>query len=242
MFRSEHVSDPLHIVRGFHANTERLLPRDTTESSAKREVQARHRNWLQTIVGESGDTLFQVAHRSGVSASTLTRLANNLKYGGVLSAVTIERISRAYQVPGPDEYGASRRPALIGLSEAERYLPADEQDDICELVKHLLGRRGGLDAWRLKTDALEQVGYLAGDVVVVDMHAAAQPQDVVCAQVHNWRGGGSQTIWRVYDPPYLVGAAHDRTAYKPVMVDSERVVIKGVVDKLVRPFRRSDFR
>lgn len=242
MYRSADTSPPLHIVRGINATTERLLPRARPPTAAKKGIQLRQRAWLKEIVNQSGETLLQVALKSGVSASTLSRVANSETYDGVLSAVTIERITEAYQVAGPDDYGAPRRQGLLGFSEAERYVPAANDGDIAPLVQALLGTRPGADAWRLKTEALEEVGYLPGDIVIVDLNAQPAPQDVVCAQVYDWRGGGAQTIWRVFDPPYLIGAARDRTAYKPLAVDNQQVVIKGVVEKMVRPHRRSSVR
>lgn len=76
-------------------------------------------------------------------------------------------------------------------------------------------------------------------MVVVDVTATPAPQDAVCAQVHDFKGGGHETVWRVFMPPYLVGASHDRTAYKPLLVDNDRVIVRGVIVESLRPHRLS---
>jgi hypothetical protein len=238
MFSGATIEHTPHIGVRAIATPDVLVAKTTERTAQKKAVQQRQREWLQGIVNASGDTLSQIALRANVSQSTLTRIANSAEYSGVLTAVTIERITEAYQVPGPDEF-SGRRPMLGGFHEAERFDPAGDRDGITAIVQALLAQRDGSDAWRLRTDALEQVGYLAGDVVIVDMNATPQPQDAVCAQVYDWQRGAAQTVWRVYDPPFLVAASRDRTAHKPLLVDNERVVIKGVVEKMVRPHRLS---
>lgn len=239
MFTAPQTLHTLHIVPGIHAGAEQHVAKPARGTSERKAIQAQQRGWLQEIINTSGDNLAQIAARAGVSDSTLSRLVNNPSYAGVLSPVSVMRITGAYQVPGPDEYGAPRRSGMIGFSEAERYDPTAAQDDVAALVQALLKLRSGSDAWRLKTDALEEAGYLAGDIVIVDLNAQPAAQDAVCAQVYDWKGGGAATVWRIYDPPYLVAAARERTAFKPLLVDNDRVIIKGVVDKMVRPHRLS---
>jgi hypothetical protein len=127
---------------------------------------------------------------------------------------------------------------LIGLSEAARFEPSQEAKELATVVSAILRGRPGVDAWRLKTLALESVGYLPGDIVFVErLREGEMPkaQDAVCAQVIDYRHGAAETVWRVYDAPYLVGASHDRTGYKPLPVDGERVKIFGVIRESFRP-------
>ena len=127
---------------------------------------------------------------------------------------------------------------MIGLSEAVRFDPKKEDGGLASIVKAIIGGRIDVDAWRLKTMSLEGVGYLPGDIVFVQALPDGQmpkPQDVVCAQVIDYTHGAAETVWRVFDPPFLVGAAHDRTAYKPLLVDGERVKVFGIVLESYRP-------
>ena len=180
----------------------------------------------------------QLAAGAGASTSTLTRFLNDENYTGALSPDTIERIKSTYKVPGPEEYASSRRAPLIGLSEAARFNPKQEGAELVAIIAAILRGRPHVDAWRLKTMALESAGYLPGDIVFVEALAdnmTPKPQDAVCAQVVDYSHGAAETVWRVFDPPFLVGAAHDRTAYKPLTVDGERVKIAGVIRESFRP-------
>ena len=211
----------------------------TSRSQAKRELQARQKQWLSEIVKLTGDPPSTIAGNSGVSDTTLTRLLNNPEYQGTLTQVTIDRIKATYKVPGPEEYRQGRSAGMFGFGEAERFDAGQEPTGLSAIMTALIGARVAADPWRLKTDALSEAGYLPGDLVIVDLNAEAQPQDVVCAQVYDWKGGRAETVFRVFDPPFLVAAARERTAYKPLLLDNERVVIKGVVVESYRPHRLS---
>lgn len=237
MFTAPRHTDLLHIAAGTHAYRGRVVNSPPSRTEAKKAIQDRQRAWLQEIVNGTGLKLSQLAQEAGVSDTTLSRLANNPEYRGTLSQLTINRIVEKFSVPGPDEYGAQRRPILPGFSEAER-VEYRVDDPSAAAIKSIIAGRT-LDPWRLKTSALEDAGYLPGDVVFVDPNATPEPQDVVCAQVYDWGRGRAETVWRVFDPPFLVGASKDRTAYKPVLVDNDRVMIKGVVVQMVRPHRLS---
>lgn len=205
-------------------------------TDAKRDLQARHKAWITELTVLTKLKPSQLAQQAGVSDTTLTRLLNDGAYDGVLSPLTIEKLKVQYSVPGPDEFHSSRR--LWGFSEAER-LDYRAETELGLVIRTLVAERPHIDPWRLKTPALEDAGYLPGDLVLVDMNAKPEPQDAVCAQVYDWQRGAAETVWRVFDPPFLVAAARDRTAYKPLLVDGDRVVIKGVIVESFRPHRLS---
>lgn len=213
-----------------------------SRKAAKRAVLERQRAWLQQIVKSTGEKASTIAGQSGVSDTTLTRLLNNPDYRHTLTQVTIDRIKKRYGVPGPEEYASQGRPSMPGFGEAERFDARRETPALAHIVEALVGGRNAHDVWRLKTEALTQSGYLAGDLVVVDLNLVPAAQDVVCAQVYDWTRGVAETVFRVYDPPFLVGAALDRTAYKPLLVDQDRVIVKGVVVESFRPHRLSAVR
>lgn len=242
MFSVIQKNDPLHIAVGAKAYRRRIVAEPQSRSEIKERIQREQRQWLQEIVKATGKTLSQLATDAGVSDSTLTRLANDENYAGTLSSLTVERIKEAFRVPGPEEYGAARRLGMAGFAEAQRFDAKTEPAPLGAAVAALIAGRHAVDPWRLKTDALALVGYLAGDIVLVDLNSAPQPQDAVCAQVYDWQRGGAETVWRVYDPPFLVGASPDRTAYKPLLVDNDRVLVKGVVVESLRPHRLSTIR
>jgi hypothetical protein len=134
---------------------------------------------------------------------------------------------------------------LIGLSEAARFEPSKEAKELAVMISAIHRGRPNVEAWRLKTMALEGVGYLPGDIVFVEAlpeGVLPKPQDAVCAQVVDYQHGSAETVWRVYDSPFLVGAANDRTAYKPLLVDGDRVKIIGVIRESLRPHSLSSTR
>lgn len=238
MFTVPTSLDPLHIAVGAQAYRGRGMA-DKGRTAAKQEVQARQRAWLQEVVKATALKPSQIAGVAGVSDTTLTRLLNNPDYRHTLTQITIDRIKTAFKVPGPEEYASQGRPGMVGFGEAERFDVTREPEGVGRVVVALIDGRNAVDPWRLKTSALELVGYLPGDLVLVDLNAVPKPQDAVCAQVYDWAHGGAETVFRVYDPPFLVAAASDRTGYKPILVDNDRVVVKGVVVESVRPHRLS---
>jgi hypothetical protein len=245
MFTETHSRDAVHKPVRIHADRGRLLARQDKRSEAKKTVQARQRAWLGQVLDAVQMKPSQLAVGASVSDTTLTRLLNNPDYSGTLSPETIERIKKTYKVPGPEEYDSSRRSKLIGFAEATRFDLRGEKRDLAAIVSSIINSRSNVEAWRLKTMALEEAGYLPGDIVFVMQLAAgehATPQDAVCAVVNDRKSGSVETIWRIYDPPYLVGAAQDRTAYKPLPVDGDHVRIAGVIRESFRPQSRSETR
>lgn len=215
------------------------MAKSVKRSETKRDIQAKQRAWLREVLETKRLTPSRLAIGAGVSDTTISRLLNNEEYTGTLAQETIERIKDTYKVPGPEEFAGGRRGvALLGLSEAARFDVRREQNDLAAVVEAILRGRNHVEPWRLKTMALEGVGYLPGDIVFVEILAEGQlpkPQDAVCAQVVDYQHGSAETVWRVYDPPFLVGAANERTAYKPLLVDGERVKVVGVIREAYRP-------
>lgn len=228
-----------HIAAGAPAHRcLQMTDQPLSRSEKKRALHELHRAWLLEVVEVTKKSPSAVAKDAGLADTTLTRMLNEPDYTGVLSAGTVSRIIEAHKVPGPDSYGRSTgRPP--GFAEAERFNSDRETPETAHLVKLLLDGRPAAAAWRLKTSALEQAGYLPGDIVIVDLNAAADAQDAVCVQVQDYQRGSAETIWRVYDPPYLMAAANDRLAYKPLLADNERIIIKGVIVESLRPHRLS---
>lgn len=242
MFTSPDIAPARHKPIRTDADWSRSLVKPVSRTAIKKEVQARQRAWLLELLEKLRLTPSALATGAGASDTTITRLLNNPSYAGTLAQETIERIKNTYRVPGPEDYAQSRRSPMIGLSEASRFDVARESEDLAAVVASILRARPKADAWRLKTLALESVGYLPGDIVFVEALAADQmpkPLDAVCAQVMDYQHGAAETVWRVFDAPFLVGAGQDRTAYKPLLVDGERVRILGVISASYRPHRFS---
>lgn len=209
----------------------------------------RQRRWLDEATRESGITLSELARRSGVATTTLTRFRNDPNHRSPLAVTTMMDIAGAAgleitpDVLTPKEAPTTRRMAPQSLRETEAApYKARAEGDIGRAVLAFCGDAGHLVPWELRTRALEDVGILPGDIVVLDLNAAPEPGDLVCAQLYDWANAGqTETLWRVYERPFLVAASRDPGTRKPLLVDGEKVMIKGVIVASFRARRPSSF-
>jgi hypothetical protein len=198
---------------------------------ARRKTQNEQREWLVELSRWVDLDPTLVAERAGLAGTTLTRLAHDKGYRGVLRATTIKRLTEFYGVPSPEEFA---RGVQFPGAEAE-LVDLKASPELLRISHVLAGESHGLELWRLRTDMLAAAGYLAGDILFVDPKGTPEPHDVVSARVYDAARRLSVTVWRVYDTPYLIGAGLDRIGWKPMAVDGERVRITGVVKYMVRP-------
>ena len=97
------------------------------------------------------------------------------------------------------------------------------------MVRAVVGDSNSITAYRLESRALECAGFQPGDTMIVDLNAGPQPGDVVCAQIYDYARALADTVFRVYEPPYLVSATFDARLRRPLVLDQHLVDIKGVV-------------
>ncbi len=190
----------------------------------------RIRDWLLAIKATTGDSWPAIAERGGVSKSTIYRAVTD-EGDFVMSTRNVDAIAKAYNVPPP---GGGAPSGGFAEAEAEAELVAE---DISREIRG--GGRERLPAhlhvWLLNSRALELAGYLAGDFLTVDFNAAPAAGDVVCAQVYNFERGTAETVFRLYEPPYLTTASLERRkTFTPLLIDGERVSVRGVVVETVR--------
>jgi hypothetical protein len=188
------------------------------------------RQWLYDAIEASKLKPTPFATKAGLSPSTILR---NLDGKGSLDRRSIDKIVSVYRIPGPSIYGEAPATAP-GFPEAEL---VSFTTDVPAWWKVELGPRQGL--WVVRTRALELVGILPDDVILVDSDVTprlpreGEPRDIVVA--HNLSAGSAETVIRIYDPPYLVTETADPAARrKPLLVDHTSVSIWGVQTKLFR--------
>lgn len=194
------------------------------------------RAWLREILEKSGETPTELARRAGVHSTTLTRFLSRPD-APTLSSTTVAKIAHAAGAVTPGPAGAP--PPVVtarGLSDndAVPYVANDQQNARDQAIQRLIAGRNSANAWVLRTDALVLAGYLPGDVVIVDLGATPVAGDVVCAQIYRWREAKADTVFRLFEPPYLVAASLAADLRKPAIVDNDRVIIKGVVTDTLR--------
>jgi transcriptional regulator with XRE-family HTH domain len=180
--------------------------------------------YIETVLTKTGWSQTDLANRAGLDPSTLSRFLTKGRDGHALRPSTIKRISNASGLAFGDEA------PVQGLSEreAEPYSFAVE-DETARALKILIGNDGTINAWTLNSNALENVGYRRGDVVLVRLGETPLAGDVVCAQIYDWVKGQAETVFRLYQPPALIAASNDHTLLKPYLLGDNAVVVKGVV-------------
>lgn len=194
--------------------------------------------WLERAVAQTGDTPSGLARRAGLATTTLTRFLNDAG-SPMLSLRSIAKIAHVAGVP-PIGLSIEMAGAQSELREPEavQYRSNEPQSLVANALKALIGGRASASPWVLKSRALDAIGYMPNDILIVDLNVAAAPGDIVCAQAYNWTSGVAETMFRLFEAPYLVGATADPTpnasARRPLLVDNDRVIIKGAVIAALR--------
>lgn len=182
--------------------------------------------WLEFVLRTKRWRVSELARRTGVDASTFSKFKNDPDNRAMMEASTISLIEEA---SGLRAYETTTSAKSRGLAETESaHYEAEPLEVVDGAVKAMKGERNGIDPWVLRSRCLEAAGYLPGDVMMVDLNMRAEPGDVVCAQVYD-RAGRAETVFRIFEDPFLVSATLDRTLFKPLLVDNDRVVLRGVV-------------
>ena len=142
-------------------------------------------------------------------------LAEMVERGGLGDGPTAQQLA-----PGFSESDVSPWVAGPVLSEGR----------LVTSIANILGAdRPGVDIWRMKSRAMALAGYLEGDFMLVDTHAAerARAGDVVIAQIYSRTN--ATTVLRRFAPPVLVAASADPADAQVHVVDGINVVIMGKI-------------
>lgn len=193
--------------------------------------------WLNRALEQTGDTPSGLARRAGLATTTLTRFLND-PGSPMLSLRSIAKIAHVAGVPPIGLAAESSAVGELREPEAVQYRSNEPQSTVASALQALTRGRPSASPWVLKSRALDAIGYLPNDILIVDLNLPAAAGDIVCAQAYNWANGQAETMFRLFEAPYLVGATADpavnATARRPLLVDNDRVIIKGVVVSLLR--------
>jgi len=198
---------------------------------AMQTIGDRQRLWLDFVLREMNVSRTELARRADIDPSTLTKFVNS-PTGAAMAAKTqaaIEQVSGLlFAQFGSDDW----RPRGLKESEATPYVAEPAGPLTNDAIAAIKQGRNAVDAWVLRSRAMEDLGYLPGDILLVDLNERAVAGDVVCAQIYH-PGMRAETIFRLYEKPWLVGAGPE--SRRPIAVDDDHVVIKGVVVAMLRP-------
>lgn len=207
-----------------------------TERGTRAEIGSRQRAYLRDTIEELGVTPSGLAMKIGVAPSTFTRFLSEPDGSEkTLHATTMDKVEQVRQVNSEVHFPTQAQGQWQSLrEEAEQFrLDPGEDSEIIRAVRRLIGDRTGIDPWTLRSRALELEGYMPGDIVLVDLNATAKPGDAVCAQVYDRGSARPSTVMRMLQNAgpvnLLLPHTMDPTVQRPLVVDNDRVLIRGVL-------------
>jgi transcriptional regulator with XRE-family HTH domain len=205
-------------------------------SSLKADVRLAQQRYLRRVMDETGMKPSQIARAAKLSHTVLTRFLNDLAHGGTLETLTIASIAQATNVPAPPDLlgqagGGFREPD----AEPFDYELAPASDPVARAVRLIIESAENIVPWEVKGRALEHLGWRAGDIMFVDLNGEPQPGDLVCAQAYDFDNMRAETLFRIYEPPFLIAAGPDPASWKPLSLGDRSVAVKGVVISTFRP-------
>ncbi len=125
--------------------------------------------------------------------------------------------------------------SFAGYSEGDAipWAPADDNRNLSieKTARELGAAKPGVDIWKVESDAMMMAGFMPGDMMLVNTHAAlaARRGDTVLAQVYDHNAGSAITVLRRLEPPALISACADPAKWQPYIVDGNNVSIVGKV-------------
>ena len=201
---------------------------DTTEQD--------QREWLEGILAKTGWKATHLARKAELDPSTLTRFLNsNAGEGHVLTFRTVRKIENA--VKATIRMGTHTQTSMTGFGEGEGQ-PFNQDTvngNIANAVQALIGSRNTCDAWQITSNDLHSIGLLVDDIVIVDLQEQPINGDVVCAQVYDQPMSNARTVFRIWEPPFLVTNSNLPHLRRPIIVDNTNATLMGVVVGRVSP-------
>lgn len=190
--------------------------------------------WVEAILDHRKWRASRLAKEAGIDQSTISKFLNDPLNAAQLNTLSVEKIARVGGIP-PYQSAPINPPRGLAETEATLY-EGDPASGLQFALEALKAGKNGINTWLLHSRALENAGYVPGDILVVDLNASPAPGDAVYAEVFD-RVGRPEAVMRLYEDPFLVAASLDRDFMRPLLVDNDRVVVRGVVIASVRPRR-----
>lgn len=196
--------------------------------------------WFKHLKKKAGVTNAEIAAKLGRDHTVISKLVSGqqrmtLEWAKVFSDaldVPVAEVLEKFEV-GIGFSDAPPQFRQTGFSESDvvPFAPKQAEDRHVGDLANAFGARPGVDVWQVKSAALSFMGYMPGDFMLVDTHAAERVRtgDVVVAQIYDNASGSASTALRRYEPPVLVAASPDPEDRRVNVVDGVNVVIRGRV-------------
>lgn len=195
------------------------------------------KEWLRAVAQHMNQSLSELALNSGLAASTLTRFMNDRSGKLTVTDRTLDAVARYTGVPKNVLPGQRSLPGF-GESEVVPFEAGSAEPPpqwVHTAVAAHKGNRNGVDAWVMKGWALDLLGILPGDIIMIDQNRRPKAGDIVCAQLRDLATGRAETVMRRYEPPFLLSYSAKTGPSRPEQVDDDRVIIIGVEVGVIRP-------
>jgi hypothetical protein len=218
----------MHTARSALATEKTQLPPKSPKSDQL--VAKLHRDFMRKVVEVTKTPPTRIATDIGVAPSTLTRLLNEPDNGkATLRATTIAKLESysGLTMDRPEGMMTTAVPASL-REDAIPFEPHDGDPAVTAAIKAIIAPQKSISAWTIRSRALECAGFLPGDIVLVDLATMPRAGEPACAQVFR-RGDRAEIVMRILEPPYLVAATFDPSLRKPLLVDDDRVIVKGLI-------------
>lgn len=195
------------------------------------------KDWIKAVASHMGLSPSQLALNSRMAASTLTRWLNDKSNTVGISQSSLEKVA-SYSGFRPGQYPGRLR----GNSLAEPDTLPLEQDNaphpewVKAAVASAKAGKNGIEAWVMKGAALDGMGILPGDVVIVDHNRRPKAGDVVIAQILDYSTDTTETVMRLWQPPFIMMHSIRLGPQRPEHVDEERITIHGTMIGAIRLF------
>jgi transcriptional regulator with XRE-family HTH domain len=196
------------------------------------------KEWIKAVADYLNMTISALASNSGLAPSTVTRFMNDGTNKLTVQDKTLDAIAIYSGVPKHVLPGTRTLPGM-GESEAVLYDPrrdAELPDWVLAAIAAIKGNRNGIEPWVVKGWALELLGIIPGDILVIDQNRRPKNGDIVIAQISDLVTGSAETVMRHYQAPFLVTHSAKMGPTRPEQVDEDRVIIMGVRAGLIRPY------
>lgn len=195
------------------------------------------KDWIRAVAGYLHLSLSDLAVRSGLSPSTVTRYINDNT--GKLT-ITERSLDAIATFSGVAKHVMPGQRGVLGFGESEAVpYRAGNDGQLPAWVETAIaahkGNRNGVEAWVMKTYALDLMGVVPGDILLIDQNKRPKAGDIVCAQLTDLATGRTETVMRRFESPYIVTHSAKLGPTRPELVDDERVIIMGVETGIIRP-------
>jgi hypothetical protein len=195
-------------------------------------VGAQHRRWLEQVLKETGLAPSALAISVKLAPSTFTRLLKGR--ARTLHAETIAKVMQRHGVAPPPGYIVPQPVAPAGADDVTQVAPENLPDPLIAAALGAMQKTQDLSVWEVRSAAMDRENYLPGDFLVLDAHARPTAGQIVIANDR----GSSASLLRILEPPYLIASSSNPAFRRPVLVDDNLVVVRGVVGPMLRPPRR----